>query len=511
MAIAFGRKHLAVAVAAAALALGLPNNSAVAGPWVEAGDARLRQDVELLKSFGFIPGPVDAWPLPWGQIDAGIDAARASRNLSPALMMAVSRLTALSDYNQKSSRYMAKASFTNEPALVRGFGETARNAADLTLTASHDVSDVLTISWGGSFLSNGTDRQPATRQGNGFSPAPSHAVLRLGNWALYGGYPETYWGSGIDGGLLFSTSARSFPRVGIRRLQPYSIDLPVLRWLGPVTADVFAGILDEDRDFNNPGVVGMRFAFQPTPYFTIGLNRGLMLCGAGRPCGLKTIGNALIGVGDADNTGTFDEPGNQLGGFEMAYRRPIGKTGHALRLSFETVAEDADNILIEQFARQIGIGFLGPVGNSGASYFAGVEYTDTVAQKFFGRLQGDNIWPGSMYNHFLYRDGWTYGRRPLGYSLDGDTKALTIYGAVTDTRNRRWYGSLRHIDLNSYANPRYRISQTREKIAVATAGVEWPTRFGDFRFEGRLQHNAPNTPDSKPLRVQGEFGWTSRF
>jgi len=484
---------------------------AVAGPWAEAGDARLRQDVELLKSFGYVPGPIDAWPLPWAQIDAGIDAARASAGLSPALMMALARLETLSDRNRQTSRYMVNGSFTTEPALVRGFAASARNAADMTVTASHDLGDSLSITWGASYLSGGTDKQRATQQGNKFSPAPSHAALRLGNWALYGGYPETWWGPGIDGSMLFSTSARPFPRVGIRRLRPYSIDFPVLRWLGPVTADAFVGVLTEKRDYKNPGIIGMRFAFQPTPYFEISLNRGLMLCGEGRPCGAGTIFDALVGVGDADNTGTFDEPGNQLGGFNMSYRRPIGKTGHALRLHFDTVAEDADNILIEQFARQIGVGFTGPAGSGGASYLAGIEYTDTQGARFLGDLQGGKTYPGSIYNHFLYRDGWTFRRRPLGYSLDGDTRAFTLHGAVTDTRNRRWYGSLRYIDLNLHAILRYRISHSNEKIGLATGGVEWPTQFGDLKFEARVQKNAPDTPDSKPWRVQGEFGWTSRF
>jgi hypothetical protein len=484
---------------------------AVAGPLAPPGDARMRQDVELLKSFGYMVGPADAWPLPWAQIDRGIDAARADGALAPILLRAVERLEALSDRNQNRIRYELDASFTNEPALVRGFAVTGRNAADVRVSAAHDVTDDLTIEVGASWISDGTDRQRATRHGNGFSPDPSQISWKIGNWMFYGGWPDTYWGSGVDGALLFSTSARAFPRIGFRRLQPYSIDAPVLRWLGPVTFDMFVGIADEKRDFDNPAVVGMRLAFQPTRYFEIGLQRGLMLCGSGRPCDFNTIGRALLGAGNFDNTGSMNEPGNQVGGFEMSYRRPIGTSGHALRLSFDTVAEDADNILIEQFARQIGVGVLGPVGTSGASYWAGVEYADTLGQRFFGHLQGGDLYPGSIYNHFIYTDGWTYGRRPLGFSLDGDTKLLTLHASLTDVRNRRWYGSYRHADLNFFANPRYRISHSHEKISIWTGGLEWPTRLGDVRLEGRVQKNAPDTPDSSPWRVQGEFGWTSRF
>jgi len=488
----------------------LAAGAAQAGPWAMPGDARLRADVELLKAYGHIVGPIDAWPLPWAQIDDGIAAARNAGMQSPAIEAALVRLEALSDRNNQRSRYEVKVNLTNEAALVRGFADTARNPADATVTASHDLG-ALSVTWGGSFVSDGKDGQPATQSNNGFSFAPSHAAIKLGDWALYGGWVETYWGAGQDGSMLFSTSARPFPKVGIRMMRPKQIDLPVLRWLGPVSFDTFVGMLDEERDHDNPAIIGMRFAFQPTPYFEIGLNRAMQLCGSGRPCDVKTIGRALLGFNDFDNTGTLEEPGNQIAGFNMAYRRPIGKTGHVLKLTFDTTAEDADNVLVEQFARQIGGAILGPIGDKGASYEAGIEYTDSQAAKFLGQLMGGEIWPGSTYNHFIYTDGYTYGRRPIGYSLDGDARAFSVYGAYTDTRNRRWYGSARSITLNLHADARYRISQTREKIGLLTAGVNWPSQIGDLRFEARIQDNAPNTPDRDPVRVQAEMGWTSRF
>lgn len=488
----------------------LAGTAAQAGPWAMPGDARLRADIEMLKANGHIVGPINAWPLPWAQIDDGITHARTEGTQPPAIEAALRRLEAQSDRNAQHSRYEVKLNATTEAALVRGFSETARNPGDATVTASHDLG-TMSITWGGSWVSGGKDDQPATQSNNEFSFAPSHAAIKLGDWALYGGWVDTYWGPGHDGSLLFSTSARAFPKAGIRMMRPKQIDLPVLRWLGPVSFDMFAGVLMEERDFDNPAIIGIRFAFQPTPYFEVGLNRSLQLCGSGRPCDFRTIARALIGVADFDNTGTLNEPGNQIAGFDMAYRRPIGKTGHALKLTFETVAEDADNILIEQFARQIGGAVLGPIGTNGASYEAGIEYTDTQAAKFLGRLLGGQIFPGSMYNNFIYTDGYTYGRRPIGFSLDGDARVFTLHGAVVDTRNRRWYGSLRSITVNLNDLPIYRISQNREEIGLATAGVHWPTRIGDMRFEGRVQHNAVNTPDSSPVRVQAEVGWTTRF
>jgi hypothetical protein len=93
-----------------------------------------------------------------------------------------------------------------------------------------------------------------------------------------------------------------------------------------------------------------------------------------------------------------------------------------------------------------------------------------------------------------------------------------VSGSVTDTRNRRYYASVRHIDLNMSAAqfagtlpPRNRISATNETIRVFTAGAELPTRIGDFRIEGRLQDDAPNTPGTSKLYPAIEVALRTRF
>lgn len=483
----------------------------LASPWVGPGDARLRTDVELLRAHGYIVGPIDAWPLPWAQINRGLDAAEADGALPPHLRAAVDRVAALSAHYGQRSTYEARLSATNDAALVRTFDRVARNPGEVSVSAAHDLG-ALHVQWGGTWQSDGTDRQVATQERNGFSPDPSHAVLTVGgNWAFYGGWFDNWWGAGQDGAMLFSTSARPMPRVGFRRLEPFNIDFPILRWMGPTTFDFFVGVADEERDFDNPAMIGMRLGFQPTPWFEIGLVRGLQLCGSGRPCDWRTIGKALIGFGDFDNTGTLDEPGNQLAGFDMSYRRPIGKTGQILKLHFSTVAEDADNILIEQFARQIGAGITGPVGKKGALLDAGFEYVDSQGAKFLGRLMGGETWPGSIYNNFIYTDGWTYGRRPVGHSLDGDARAMTMHWALTDTKNRRWNMAARHIVLNVQEAAPYRISRNREEIVQVEGGVNWPTRIGDVKASARVQRNGPNTPGREPTWVQGEISWLTRF
>lgn len=477
-------------------ALALLAGPASAGPWLEAGDRQVRADVELLKAAGLIEGPVNSWPLPWMQVAAGLEAARG-QSLPPHIAAAVRRLEILSDRDGQKSRYEAKARVTNRASVVRDFGDSAREDGDVSVRAEHELGK-LYISYGVGWRDG--------QQGKDVHFEPASAALALGGWALYGGYVDTWWGPGHDSALLFSTNARPIPRVGIKRLSTSPIDFPVLRWLGPWKLDVFAGVATENRDdFDNPGIAGIRFAFEPLRGLEIGLNRGLQLCGRERPCGLGTIWDAFVGLGNADNTGTLDEPGNQLAGFDISYTRMVGNV--AVQAYTEWEAEDEDNVIIDQFARLAGVTLSGPIGTSGASWTFLGEWSDTLAIKFLGTTR----YPGSVYNNSIYTDGFTYRDRALGHSLDGDSKLMTAGLSVTDSRNRRYYGTYRSIDINRTSNARNRVSLNREKFDEIEAGVEWPTAIGDISLEARYDTDAPNTPGVSDSKTAIEFGWRSRF
>src|SRR3546814_18316192 len=90
--------------------------------------------------------------------------------------------------------------------------------------------------------------------GNDWHLDQTYAAYKLGNWAVYGGFVEHWWGPGNSGSLLFSTSARPFPKNGFKRLAAHPIDFPVLRWLGPWRVDMFVGGLGNRRAFDTTTV-----------------------------------------------------------------------------------------------------------------------------------------------------------------------------------------------------------------------------------------------------------------
>ena len=497
--------------------------AAWAGPLALVGDRQLRQDVDLLKAAGFIEGPVDSWPLPWAQIDAGVSRAFAGQALDPYLKAAVDRLDRLGGLAAQPMLINARIAATNNVSVARDFGTLARGKVDAAASAEFNGSNV-SIAIGAGVRSNQT--------GSAFNFEPSQIVVRFGNWAAYGGFTEQWFGPGHDGALLFSNSARPFPKIGIKRLMPDPVDLPVLRWLGPMRLDLFGGVLNDDRDFKNSFVVGTRLSFSPTPRVEIGLNRAQQLCGRGRPCGSSQIFNSFLGFGNA--AAFLAQPGNQIAGFDLSYTRRFGHT--TAKLYLEAEAEDFDNIILEQCMRLVGVTLTGPWGGNGATWMANVEYSDTLAASFFNGTPleaitgGETVYPASAYNNGLYFSGFAYRSLPIGHWTDGDARNLVISGALTDSRNRRWYGSVRsvHLNISNTGNPAwlaafqdpigpadnvisYRVSANSEKFAILTAGAEVPTRLGDVAVEARYQSDSPNTPDRRAGRLGVEMSLRPRF
>lgn len=479
---------------------------AAALPWAEPGDRQLRQDVELLKAARFIRGPVDQWPLPWGQIMDGVEAAGRAP-VRPHIAAAAARLARHADYAEMRTGFEVRVAATNRAAVIRGFGDTAREQADLAVRVTHNLGN-LSVSYGVGYRYD--------QVGDDYHFEPGSAVMRLGNWALYTGNVQKYWGPGNDGALNLGNSARPFPKIGITRLTPFKPRPKFLRWVGPWRFDFYGGILTETRaDAKNPVQFGMQFAFEPAPGLEIALNRQLMICGGTRSGDNPTAG----GVCDAPSIvrALFPffpgiKPGDSLAGFNISYARMIGPV--AAKVYYDVTGEDKSGVTqFDQVGQTGGMSIGGPFGGDGASWQIIAEYTDTLANFWLTSRQV----PGSFYNNSFYFSGKVYKGDAIGHSIDGDSSLATLAVSLTDPRNRRWYGSLRAADLNkaealnAAGFVSNRVSANRELIHIGTGGVEWPTQYGDIRLEGRVMDNAPNSPGREPTKAEVEIGWRSRF
>jgi hypothetical protein len=249
------------------LSVSTVNNSAEASSWAAVGDMQLRNDVEILARYDLIIGPVNTWPISWAQISYGLDQGDTAK--LPAFVRAA--LYRVKAKMPKKYRITARASATNHPSLIRSFGETARANLDISSAFEFNSDSGFTAHVEGGYRHNDKqDKSYAHLDG-------SYISQDLGNWSLYGGKFDRWWGTGRISTLLLSNSARPMPSVGIRRIQPYAFENKWFSWMGPWQWDMFVAKMEKDRFVPNALIAGMRLSFEPIKNFEVGLSRILQL------------------------------------------------------------------------------------------------------------------------------------------------------------------------------------------------------------------------------------------
>lgn len=466
--------------------------------WIDASDDQARRDVELLAAYGRIGGPVTSWPLAWEQVREGL-AAPAAGDLPPHVVRAEARLRAGAERAAAvGTRLTARAAFQNEPLLVRGFGEAAREDADLRVS----VHDRL----GSSVYLGGSAGWRDGQRGDDVSFDDSYVAVDLGNWGLHAGTIGEWWGGGWDGALVLSTNGRPYPRIGLQRLTPRVLDVPVLRWLGPWSVTVAAGRLEDDRAVPHPFTLHTRLVIQPAAGLDIGFSRTLQICGEGRDCDLEQWARAFVGIGDLDNTGDRDvDPSNQLGAVDIRFGDVWGEVGYAVYA--EMMGEDTGEFPLEKASILVGTTWDGFWSDAGLAWRLRLEAADTRAEHAFGLFTAQ---PGVTYNHFIYHDGWSFQGRTIGHGLDTDSRLVTGEAHVTDDGDRGYRLTYRHAVVNDSDGTRHKVSDTREAIHLVELGFTTPLTLGDARFGLLFQSDQPDTPDRADGSVRFELGLTIR-
>lgn len=489
----------------------IPIAPVFAAQWAEVGDKQLREDVEILHDAGLLHGPVMSWPLPWEQIAEDAVQASTSDEISPFLQAAARRVVARYREHPRDGWHPhaeLKLQATNGNTLVRDFSGGARSKADINARVEN--------SWEDSTLVYGVGyQQNQTFEGTHYAP---HVTLdnlyisqKIGNWIVFAGTVEEWWGPSGEQSLILSNAARPYPKFGFKRISTEAPDLPILRWIGPWRLETSVGVLNGPRnDYHNILIHSERLEVQPFRHFDLAISRYAQICGTGnpqglpnRPCSASIFFKSLFLVGSA-NAGNSSDTSNSGAAIDLRYARPVGNVNFILFAQF--YAEDS---VFTSVSRMGGFSFAGHTEGFG-SWKLGAEVADTRGLRYFQKGK-PLLQPGSTYLNFIYTDGYSYRGQPIAASIDGDSNLVSLFGSVTDKRNRRWSGAIRYADINIFDTPTYRISRTREKILFAEGAVAVPTAWGDIDLKARVQSDTPNTPGRRVPRAQIEAGWTIRY
>ena len=467
-------------------------STAFSQQWAPVGDVGLRRDVELLKAYDIIHGPVNTWPMSWRQITANINIS-ADQSYPAHIMRAIDRVR--SKVPNKGFRGSAVARYTNEPSLVRSFGDTARSDTDLTLSAGlteEKIDANVSVNY----------RNNVNFGNSNVNFDNSYIATNIGNWSLYAGAIDRWWGPGQDNTLLLSSNARPMISAGFRRVDPKPFKTKWLSWMGSWTWDMFIANMGNDRHIPDALMAGMRLGSEPINNFEVGLSRTMQLCGQGRSCNFNTWSNALIVVGDLENGAAAEDPGNQLASIDFSYSMNIGN--NSLKLYAEGTAEDEHIIVPFQYSRLIGTTFITPIGNEGDTITFNAELSDSgnVRAWFFGKRRG-----GVMYGHSTYLTGHRYNGSTLGHSFDNDSKLASITATYTLKSGDNYSLSLRTATLNWDDTNKNIISARKQKYQSVELSASKLLNFGHLVAKMNIQSNADTLTQGILPRFVGGLTW----
>lgn len=462
--------------------------------WADTGDSALRRDVELLKAYNIIRGPINTWPISWKQITKGLDNS-TNDDLPAHVMRAIERVKNKSP--NKAWRFKSDVRLSNEPNLIRGFGGAARADADLTLSAEHHSQK---------FSAKVAVNYQKDHPYNEVTLDGSYLAATIGNWSVYAGAIDRWWGPGQDNTLMLSTNARPMMSAGLRRNDPKPFKTKWLSWMGPWTWDMFVANMGQERHIPNALIAGMRLGFEPLKGFEVGLSRSLQLCGDNRPCSFNTWTRALISVGDLDNTGTGNEPGNQLASIDFSYSHRFGNK--TLRAYISGTAEDQHIVTPFQYARLLGATLTSPIGNKGDMLTINPEWSDSgnVLAWFFGERRG-----GVIYRHHIYQTGHRYAGRSLGHSFDNDSKLISLSTTYTRSSGDSYRLSLRTATLNWDGTNRNIVSLTPQKYKSAEFSATNQFDFGRLQANVSVQTKAVTLTQGALPRFTAGISWQKEF
>jgi hypothetical protein len=469
------------ALACAGLAVG-----AVAGPWAEPGDARLKSDIELLASAGVIDNITMQWPIPWAGVLGRLNAPSGLADQPDFIREAAARVNKTGQQQMQLGHAHVTVDFdaATDPAVVRGFDALGRQTIQGRVTYEY-LWDTTSV-----HLAVGTkSRDKRDRQALVLDE--SYIAQRIDNVVVYAGLKSHWWGPGWMSALSLSSNARPMPQIGIARTETTGFKSPWLSWLGPWQLEAFGGVLTGPRVDGNTGFIGVRFAFSPIKNLEIGLSRTTELCGENHPCKPLDYFNPM-------NDPTHVNTTNDEATIDIKYGAAFANWAYEIYV--QAMNEDTNPLIHSGSSHLAGATLWAPFDTAwgGVTGRLTVEYADSYATN---DLWGGSFMHGVAYNNGGYADGMRYRDRALGFSLDSDSRLFSLAASVTDANANNLSFTYHHAEISSpqlaavgypWTNV---VSQQPVTINIGEVHLIVPVDFSAYHAKidlvGRVQDDQP--------------------
>jgi hypothetical protein len=479
----------------------LATSAASAAPLTPPGNTQLRHDLQLLNDSGVINIPLTAWPISNGDIASALDG-KSQGITAPAVSAALQRVRDHLRFEMEidSPLVTFDLAVSENPRFIRSFEDTPRDEGEVGASFSW-MGERFALHLAATGVSNPFD-------GDEIRPDGSYVGVALGNWMITAGWQDRWWGPSGDGSLILSTNARPTPGIAIQRNISEPFKTKWLSWMGPWTLTSFMTEMDDDRVIRNTLLFGVRGTFRPPKTgLEISISRTAQWCGDGRPCDLSTFGDLLIGNDNRGvNVNPEDEPGNQLGGFDLRWRLPKEVP---VALYMQWIGEDGrgGGGAIGAWLRQVGIEHWGRIGN--LSHRTHIEVSDTSCRQ--GGFGFSDAAPNCAYEHLVYKTGYRYGGRAVAHSLDGDGLSYSFGSTLIQSAGHSWNILLRYMEINRIGgpNPRHTLAASPQERVDIQVSHERVLSFGRIYAGLGFQRQDDLTSGISDSDASGFIQWSS--
>lgn len=463
-----------------------------ADPWIAPGDERLRHDLHLLADAGIVAAPLTAWPVSWGEVARDLGRTTASPGRSLWIEAALGRVRAAAREAGRTRRIKGNIRLAGsvEPMALRRFGYTPREEGEASAGVQY-TGERFAYRLQATAVVDADD-------GRTFRADDSYLAVILGNWAVSAGYIDRWWGPGWEGSLIYGSNARPIPSVTIERNYSDAIEHPWFRWIGQWRFAATLGQLEGSReDAPNAQLFGARITWKPHARVEVGISRSAQWCGDGRPCDAGTFWDLLVGN---DNDQPLEEqPGNQMGGFDVRWSVP-----HVpMALYAQAIGEDEAGYFPSKYLGLFGAETWGGIGDG--SWRLHVEYADTACDF----MKSEETF-GCAYRNVIYTDGYQYRDRSIGHAIDGDSEQIAAGFTFVLGNGDSWSLAAQSVDVNrANANPVHSVSPVAQTIE--SADIEHRRRLfdGDLRVSLGYVRREGGAEDGDEVR--GFVRWVREF
>ncbi len=183
-----------------------------ANPWLDAGDMKLRHELQLLSDAGILDAPITTWPLASKDIYRSLEETVSKKAILPSeLMNVLASIDQRLEKEDYGSGVKLDVNARSKALLIRDFSGEGREKSSVSFDGN----------WGNALVDVRLKATVAEKSDHpsdqNFRLDESYVASSLGNWKFTVGRQSRWWGPSWDGSLILSNNARPIPSLSIEK------------------------------------------------------------------------------------------------------------------------------------------------------------------------------------------------------------------------------------------------------------------------------------------------------